>query len=155
MVKLEIPNKVFLEAREMAKEMGQLKGSLTRGAGNLAGFLGEIMVREYLGAKQDNSYDHDLLMPDGTKIDVKTKRCTSEPKDFYEVSVGNVKQKCDKYVFTRVLGDYSTIWLLGEITKEDFMEKATERKKGDVDESNGFVFKANAHNMAISELDPV
>ena len=62
------------KAAEMAAEMGVLKNSLTKGDGSQAGFLAEIVLARHLKATQSNTYDYDLVMPDGRTIDVKAKR---------------------------------------------------------------------------------
>ena len=74
------------EARRVAGNTVGLQGSITRGDGSPAGALGEILVRDLLSCKQVNTRDYDLLM-EQTRIDVKTKRCTSPPKPFYECSI--------------------------------------------------------------------
>ena len=56
--------------------MGRLANSITNGAGNLAGFIGEIVVADELNAKQDYTYDYDLLFKDKTRIAVKTNAVT-------------------------------------------------------------------------------
>jgi hypothetical protein len=44
---------------------------------------------------------------------------------------------------------------LGEIDKRDFYKNATHHRRGDVDPDNGFVFKADCYNLAISELQDI
>ena len=154
MIEVEITDEMLLEARDSAKELGKLKNSIEKGAGNLAGFLGEIIVRETLGYKSDSTYDYDLVDPKGLKIDVKTKRTTVTPKPDYDCSVAafNTKQKGDKYIFVRVLGDLSKGWILGEMNKEEYFESARYMRKGKIDPANGFRVKANCYNVAIQDL---
>ena len=74
------------EARLFAGATTGLQGSITQGGGSPAGALGEILIRDYLNMELVNTSHYDLL--DGkTRIDVKTKRCTSAPKPFYECSI--------------------------------------------------------------------
>jgi len=150
------PTKEQIEqAKREAKNLGSLSGSITRGAGNVAGFLGEIIVAELLAATRQNTYDYDMLDADGIKIDVKTKRCTSAPKEFYDcvVPAHGSKQSCDDYVFVRVLENLKTAWVLGRKPKKEFYADATYRKKGDVDESCGFVYKASCYVLPMSQLE--
>tara|TARA_R110002110_G_scaffold245951_1_gene462380 strand:+ start:527 stop:1003 length:477 start_codon:yes stop_codon:yes gene_type:complete len=155
MQEVEITDEMLLEARKSAKELGKLNNSIEKGAGNLAGFLGEIIVRETFGYKSESTYDYDLVDQSGLKIDVKTKRTTVTPKPNYECSVAafNTKQKCDKYVFVRVLNDLSKGWILGEMNKGDYFESATYMPKGKIDPANGFRVKANCYNVAIQDLN--
>ena len=55
MIEVEITDEMIHEARKYAKELGNLKNSIEKGAGNLAGFLGEILVRETFGYKSERS----------------------------------------------------------------------------------------------------
>jgi hypothetical protein len=143
-------------AAQMASEMGVLKNSLTRGGGSQAGFLAEIVVARHIGATQANTYDYDLVMPNGRTIDVKAKRTSVEPKENYECSIFayNTTQACDDYAFCRVLNDMSTVWILGIIKKKNYYKRATKRLKGEHDASNNFTFKADSYNMKISDLNP-
>ena len=154
MIEVEITDEMLLEARDSAKELGKLKNSIEKGMGNLAGFLGEILVRETLGYKSESTYDYDLVDSKGLKIDVKTKRTTVTPKPDYDCSVAafNTKQKCDKYIFVRVLSDLSKGWILGEMNKEQYFECARYMPKGKIDPANGFRVKANCYNVAIQDL---
>lgn len=154
MIELKPTDDQLLQAIKMGQEMGTLRNSISGGSGNTAGFLGEILTAEYLKADHKNTYQYDLILSNGKTIDVKTKRCRSVPKPEYDVSIAsyNTKQDTDYYVFTRTKGDYSTVWLLGYIEKELYFKQATERKKGDRDPTNGFLFRADCWNLAIGDL---
>ena len=142
------------EARLTAGETIGLQGSITRGGGSPAGALGEIVVRDYLNYIQANTAHYDLYTDQGTRIDVKTKRCTSAPREFYECSIAahGTKQECDEYIFVRVLNNLTRAWILGRISKDEYFSKAVRHKKGELDESNGFTFKADCYNLPISDL---
>ena len=144
-------------ALKQGAEMGSLHGSITDGNGNVAGFLGEeIILAECSDIKRENTYDYDMLLNDMT-IDVKTKRCTSKPRDYYECSIAdfNTKQKSDIYIFVRVMNDYSKGWILGYKKKNAYFKDAVFHEKGDVDTNNDFVFKADCYNLAIKDLDKI
>jgi hypothetical protein len=105
-----------------------------KGDGNIAGFLGEEVANSVIGGIINNTYDYDLVSNDIT-YDVKTKRCTSPPRDFYECSIAeyNTKQKCDRYVFVRIEnknGRWGRAWVLGWMNKKDYFKKAVKLKKG-------------------------
>ena len=107
MIELEVSSDQFVRARKKAIDMGRLANSITNGGGNLAGFIGEIVVTDYLKATEKNTYDYDIVDNLNNKIDVKTKRCNSEPKSHYDCSIAEhgTKQKCDMYIFVRVLNN--------------------------------------------------
>jgi hypothetical protein len=145
------------EAKRAALTMGALSGSITGGTGNGAGLLGEILIRDMFKFEQVNTKDYDLVTPDSRTVDVKTKHCKTEPRSFYECSVAahGLTQNCDEYVFVRMLPNLSKAWVLGRIDKSDYFAKAKRHKKGEVDESNGFTFRADCYNLEISELCPL
>lgn len=145
---------MLVEARDKAAEMGKLRNSITSGAGNIAGFIGEAIAQQVLGGKLDNTYDYDLVLDNGTKIDVKTKQTSVKPLDSYDCSIANLntKQQCDYYAFVRVKNDFTVGWYLGVYSKELYMRDAVFMKKGTVDPSNGYVVKSDCWNLKISKL---
>ena len=136
----------------------QLKGSITKGNGNIYGALGEIII--YDMAKKnglcivlESNYDHDLII-EGYKIEVKTKRTSVDPKPNYlcSISAFNTKQKCDFYFFLRIKENLKTGYILGYKNKSDFFEQATFNKKGSLD-VNGWDFKDDCYNLKIENLN--
>ena len=153
---INITDKDIKEAKLLANSMGKLRNSITKGQGNVHGFLGEIITSKYLTSKLSNTYDYDIIH-NNLKIDVKTKRVTTPPRDYYECSVAslNTKQLCDIYVFTRVLKDMTKGWLLGYINKKDYFDKAVLLKKGDIDPSNNWKVKTDCYNLPINKLNNI
>ena len=97
MIRLNITNDMIESCKEKAKSIGKLKNSITNGKGNLSGVLGEYLAHKHLPRSiWKNTFDYDLV-ENGVRIDVKTKRCTSAPKDFYDCSIAetSLHQKCD------------------------------------------------------------
>lgn len=159
MIKLKIPIEIIDKARQKAEDMGELRNSIRGGKGNTIGFLGELMVEEYLkqhGATEDNTYNYDLSFKN-VKVDVKTKERKSAPKPEYDCSIAryNTKQQCDWYFFVSVDSNHNYAWLLGAEKKEDYFKKARFCKKGDIDSSNGFSFKADCYNVSIADLGSI
>jgi hypothetical protein len=126
MVEIKIKSSWKKAALKEASELGPLKKSITGGAGNWAGFIGERVVADYLNVEKDNTYQYDLVTKKSKTYDVKTKRCKSKPLPTYTVSVCalNTKQQCDAYVFVRVDNELTTAWILGYMPKEKFYKKA-------------------------------
>lgn len=154
MIEVAITPTMLVEARDKAAEMGKLHNSITSGAGNIAGFIGEAIAQQVLGGKLDNTYDYDLVLDNGTKIDVKTKQTSVKPLDSYDCSIANLntKQQCDYYAFVRVKNDFTVGWYLGVYSKELYMRDAVFMKKGTVDPSNGYVVKSDCWNLKINKL---
>jgi len=157
MIKVDITEDMLQKAAFKATSMGNLNNSILKGDGNLTGFLGEEIALLVLGGVGKNTYDYDLITPNGTKVDVKTKKTTVEPKPFYDCSVAafNIKQKCNSYCFVRVKDDYSCGWVLGVYPKEDYFKDAVFLRKGDLDPSNKYTVKADCYNLKISSLKTV
>jgi len=157
MIEVAITPEMIKQAQKEAEELGVLRNSITEGNGNVAGILGELVVAKATGSTKSNTRDYDLLRPDGSKSDVKTKRCTSQPESYYECSVAdfNTSQRCDSYVFVRVLKDFSKAWIVGELPKKEYFEKAKFLQKGDYDPSNNWKCKADCYNVPISKLNEV
>ena len=153
---ISITNEDIQEATLLANNMGTLQNSITKGQGNVHGFLGEIITSKFLKSKLSNTYDYDIIY-NNLKIDVKTKRVTTPPKDYYECSVAslNTKQLCDIYVFTRILKDMTKGWLLGYINKKDYFDKAILLKKGDIDPSNNWKLLTDCYNLPINKLNNI
>ena len=153
-VEVAIGDQMIDEATRMAKEVPILNHSIRKGEGTIYGFLGELIFRQVCGGRQENTYDYDIVMKSGRTVDVKTKMVTSTPRPNYECSIAasNTKQKCDIYAFVRVLEDMTRGWYCGAMWKDLFFAEARAIKKGDKDESNGWVASADCHNVKICDL---
>ena len=153
MIEVLITDKMRKVAHKKSKEMGVLHNSITRGQGNVFGFLGEEITRKILGGEENNTHDYDLIIDDKT-IDVKTKRTSVTPKPNYDCSVADVtrKQNCDYFAFVRVLNDQSKGWFLGLKDREAYFKESVYLKKGEHDPSNNYFVKANCYNLPISSL---
>jgi hypothetical protein len=138
----------------------ELNGSITKGEGNIAGALGEIVTIDYLKSlgrfvEDESTYDYDFKS-NGFKIDVKTKRQNYPPKENYRVAVSswNTRQKCDYYIFCTTLYDYSKVYINGYFEKKNFFLESILLKKGDND-INGFVAKYDCYIMENKNLNKI
>ena len=116
--------------------MGELKDSIRNGKGNLIGFIGEYCVSSILkDSVISNTYDYDLIHNNET-YDIKSKQTSVIPSMDYECSVAdyNTKQKCDYYIFTRVLWKKENIrpdgvYVMGYYQKDRYFKDARFLKK--------------------------
>jgi hypothetical protein len=154
LIEVPISPELVERARQMADKVGKIAGTFTDGEGMTAGFVGELLVCEHIGAVSANTYQFDLDYR-GLKLEVKTKRCNSQPKSDYgcDVSCRNLKQKADFYVFARVMNDFSVGWLLGVIGKTDFFMNAQFHEKGDRS-FGGFQYSASCLSIPVNKLKP-
>jgi len=150
---------VMAAARAQADSMpSEYRYSILDGDGLLPGCVGEQIVKDYLGILDTpnvNTFDYDILYK-GQQLELKTKTVTTIPNPMYEATVPgfNPRQKCNGYVFVRVLDNLRVGWILGYISKKEFMEKKRELKQHNVDGSNKFLVKASCYNVFIHELHP-
>lgn len=158
MLELLITEKMLANAKKLASEMGQLNNSITKGEGNIVGFLGEEVALVVLSERGNkcqrcNTYDYDIIA-NSKKVDVKTKLTSVPPKEYYSCSVAsfNTKQKCDYYAFVRINKNMDKAWWCGLYKKEDYYKDAIFMKKGQLDPDNNFVVKADCYNLPISRL---
>jgi hypothetical protein len=154
MVEIKFTDEEITKAQKMADEMGALRNSITKGKGNLIGFMGEIAALRVYGGVQNNTKDYDLILPDGRKADVKSKKTTATPLPHYDCSVAdyNTRQSCDIYIFTRIWPEEKIGWVLGHYEREKYYEDARFLRKGQIDGDNWFRVKADCWNMQISQL---
>ena len=154
MKKFIISQNALRRARARAEKLPLLNNSIRRGEGSLVAYIGEEVAKNVLNGQIKDTYDYDIVYQD-TKVDVKTKERTVAPKPYYECSVAdfNTKQDCDEYAFVSVLNTLKEAWYLGKISKPDFYKKAVFHRKGEIDPSNNFTFKADCYNIPISLLN--
>ena len=155
--------KMLKKASTWSKKLGGLPNSITKGAGNIAGRLGELAVAEYLGVKIEDKKDYDLVY-NGERLEVKTKRRTVAPRWDYDVSVATTSthQHPDRYVFVSLEFErkekweyfgLKNVWLCGDKDAVEYMEKAFLHKMGSTDWTNGFKTIVDMWNMRIHDLD--
>jgi hypothetical protein len=154
MIEIIITGDMLVTARDKAAEMGRLNNSITRGQGNIAGFLGEAVAQQVMGGVLANTYDYDLILCNGKTVDVKTKQTSVKPLETYECSIAalNTKQGCDYYAFVRVKNDFSVGWFLGVYEKQQYMLDAKYLTRGTIDPSNSYVVKSDCYNLPIHQL---
>ena len=147
------------DAAKRAEALGALRKSITKGSGNLAGYMGEAAVAEYFRSNgitvtRDDTHDYDLCVG-GVKVEVKTKRTTVDPEPFHTCSVctRTRTQSCEVYVFTRWNTTTNTVHLLGYWPSSELGNPPVRfHKEGDEDGSTRFTFKADCYNVDVAFL---
>jgi hypothetical protein len=153
---LKVDPRFITEAREWASSSRILDHSITDGRGSAHGHLGEHLIHIRLpGSDWTPTYDYDLVV-EGHTVDVKTQRCASQPQPHFMCNIPAYQshQRCEYYVFVRMLEDMSRAWLVGGIRKERFFELSEFRRAGEVSPQriDGWTFKEDCYNVAISKL---
>jgi hypothetical protein len=157
MIEIKLTPSVIERAKNLYK-FGVLKNSITKGKSNVYGAVGEIIMYDYfknkgLSVNFKSTFDYDLIL-DGYKVDVKTKKVNTPPKDFYLCGIPacNTRQNTDFYFFAMVFTDLTKGFLLGYKRKEEYFKLADFKKEGSAD-VNGFKFKSDCYNLKISQLE--
>tara|TARA_R110002012_G_scaffold68704_1_gene178363 strand:- start:136 stop:681 length:546 start_codon:yes stop_codon:yes gene_type:complete len=172
MIKLPFNEQMIISAKAKAESLGSINNSILSGAGNIAGYLGEEALAAYISAdivsnnRGLDKYNHDLLLEDGHRVEVKTKRRTVAPKPHYDVSIAETSrhQKPDIYAFISLEFQRCTkshpkkyyglknIWLCGFMGACDYWEMAKLWKSGQIDSRNNFKTHVNMYNLEIKDL---
>lgn len=156
--RIVISNDLLAKARDKSLEIGELKGSFTKGRGQLYGLVGQELVKQRIGGTGGDTYDYDFLLPNGLRVEVKTKKVGSLPLGHYWCSVPDTSlhQRTDIYVFTRVRDDFSEGWIIGWMTRDEFLLQARHFNKGDKDPLGGkWPFPVACLNVIADSLKPI
>jgi hypothetical protein len=161
------------KAAQRAKEMPVLHGSHRGKEANVVGCLGEVVVEQLLnenGIEFSNQFStsHDLMLPDGRTVEIKTKDRTVRPQPHYDCTrpAYNVDhQTANFFVFVSLyrpsrdkkghVNDYTEAHVVGAIGRVKFDRLAKFWRKGETDPSNGTRFWTDCYNVYISQLRPI
>lgn len=130
-----------------------LKSSINNGADNLIGALGEVLVSDYFKAKgysveEGSTFDYDMII-NGFKVDVKSLRANTTPKDNYYIRIQatQIDQKTEFYFFCYIFNDYSKGFIAGFLKKEEFFKIAKFYEAGSIapNSKKGFKLKASSY----------
>ncbi len=141
-IRIPVLNETLKKAEKLAAKLGNRRGSIRKGQGNVVGYLLQLAVADLFsgGMEMVDGFHTDIKMPEnwqprlshlGVFVETKAKERTKrwfEPH--WEVSVADtaglgVKQKCSTYVFGNVFtatkgGRPLFIHILGAMNKEPF-----------------------------------
>lgn len=157
-IKVQITQEMLDKAK--ARDDGQMNfRSFLKGKGNIIGFLGEYIVQSVRSDfKNVDSYDYDFLIG-SQKIEIKTKSQSADqtPLSNWEASidVNSLHQDTNFYIFCRILkkdDQYPYGWILGGISKKDYIDKSRRLAKGDFDGNNGYKVKQDCLNLEYINL---
>lgn len=159
-------------ARGLIASRPVYRGSHRGEAANEVGCLGEAVVLRVLsedyGIPVEPVFDttHDLELPDGSTVEVKTKDRTVAPRPEYDCSVPDYvadHQRADFYVFVSLqrakdadgrLERFHTAHLVGVGSPHLLARRGRLMAAGTTD-TNGTTFWTSCRNVAISDLVPL
>ena len=171
MIELPFDKEMIARSKQKAMSLGYINNSILKGAGNLAGYLGEEALAPYVDAEIVSNnrgldkYNHDLLVQT-QRIEVKTKRRTVAPRPNYDVSVAETSshQRPDVYAFISLEFNRVTkahpkqyyglkkVWLCGFMPANEFWERSELWEKGKIDKTNNFKTHVNMYNLSVRDL---
>lgn len=164
MIEVKLDYDTRCQINKEAKQIGTLNGSLTRGRGNFCGAAGELVAHLLLGGERvgHERFSHDIVLPNGLTVDVKTGVGTTAPLPHYVVRIyapleqkDKLATKCDAYYFLRANHLKTTVWAVGWLFADEFVEKATFQPAGTVSPVDGRLTPNDEFVVPISELrDP-
>lgn len=152
------------QAKQEAKDMGVLHGSLTKGRCNAIGMMGEILVHELIGGTRvgEINYDYDIVTKNKFTVDVKTTKASAVPEPHYvarvygsEAKKEKLTNKCDAYYFVRCNEQLTLATIVGWLPSVVFFDTAIFLPRGNVDPSDGKLSFSDEFTIPITELyDP-
>lgn len=162
MKKFLITEQIIEAAQIKADLLGSLHYSVLHGNGNLQGFIAEIIIENYCLQKdipvetvsELDKYDYDFII-DGKKTDIKCNKYGTKPKKWYsaEIYESSLHQETDQYIFCHINDNLSLCWIIGMISKENFMHQAEYRTRGSIHPYNDkYVLKANSYSLEYAQV---
>lgn len=127
---IEVRVSLDMLAAAKAPPHGDLSGSYrTTSKANLIGYLAEeIFKNQFPLATKTQSYESDFEL-NGKTIDIKScmTRYSAAPHHLNHVYTdkGQLERNVDIYVFVSIYHDFLVGWILGFISKADFIKQAT------------------------------
>lgn len=153
MLKIKITDQIKQSAQKRADLfVGPNKFKIKKGT-EIYGMVGEELFLASFGGKLINNNNYDIDHPLIGKIDIKTKSCSSDPKENYDCTVAAYqmdKKECEFYVFYRVDTKLEYAWYCGILSVKDFKEKSVLKKKGE--REGPYVYSVDCYNVKIHEL---
>lgn len=136
MIRVDITPDQIRRAQMHFQNFSPTKTSLHDGNEMLHGAIGEIVCDDYMpNWILDNTFEFDMVYKRDNAItaDVKTRTSNFAPRGNWGINVWerSLFQTCQYYFFVNVHKSMKTAWLLGYMTKSEFMAKSKRYDVGD------------------------
>jgi len=169
---LKINKEILLEAEKRALDVPPLRGSVLGEPAKIIGAIGEVLFEKFIKANgltvrkeegEQERYNHDFVVDEKFKVEVKTKDRSVPPKGYYDCSVFNTSlknQKPDYFYFISLLkkkdvlleAKFTEGFMLGATDELTLFRKGDSWKKGEVDARNGKVIQGDCQSIEIYNL---
>ena len=107
MIEVPVDANIIELSKSRAIKMGIINNSIMQGDGSIAGFVGEYIAADILDGEVMDTYDYDILLRNRDTVDVKTKRVSSAPRDYYPVLLQTITP--NRNVVTTLLQEFLMI----------------------------------------------
>lgn len=155
MIKLLVPKSVVDEAKKYSRFVGEIRGSITQGDGNICGFISKKMVATYLNVPLSIEVGKPNIIYGGKRIGIHGTRTSVSPQPFHSCNITDSNFRnlvFDGYIFARVSYENDKMWIVGCCTREDLSQKSKFLRAGDPEGDNGYRTRVDCHNIKISSL---
>ena len=169
---MNITEEILLEAEKRALDVPPLNGSVLGEPAKIIGAIGEVLFEKFIKANgltvrkeegEQERYNHDFVVDEKFKVEVKTKDRSTPPKGYYDCSVFNTSlknQKPDYFYFISLLkkkdvlveAKFTEGFMLGATDLLTLYRKGDSWKKGEVDARNGKVIQGDCQQIEIYNL---
>ena len=168
MIRVDLTGDHHRRALELCATHPVYAGSHRGEAANEVGFLGEIVVQDYLAAagvpyRAEFTTRHDLVVIGSGRLEVKTKDRTVSPRPDFDCSVplyNHDHQDVAYWIFVSLLRDkrrhgierFVAAYIVGACNREMLAEHGVEWRAGETDSRNGTTFWTDCRNIEIRHL---
>lgn len=172
-VRFSVLEATRLTAKKRDEESPEYNKSSLGNKGRFYSFLGEhcIADNKLLDAIHVDTFSCDFTWH-GRKLDIKAKRRRDFPQPYFDALIDGsaINQKTLIYLFLQFIDNKSSLldlpideirnypyklgYIVGWISKKEFLERARFFKKGTRDNSNGHIYKNDAYVVPYCDLYP-
>lgn len=156
-IEFDVTQDMLTEAKERNKVFFQKYGHLGTHRKNvekqrMTGYLAEIAIKNSLPHLEYSKNDTVDFLYKKKSFDSKSQGCNSIPLPYYAATLYEEQDKrdADFYIFNRVQNDFTKVWILGFISKKEFMEKSVLMPAGT--RNNNFVYDNPRYELEIRNL---
>ena len=162
-----ITNEILSIAEKRIEDIPILKDSIRGKEANLIGSIGEVLFERFIQEHglmvekekdEEERYNHDFIVDEEFRVEVKTKDRSVVPKSYYDCSVTEEslsRQDPDFFYFISLLkkgGVFTDGYLLGAIDTPNLLIRGETWKAGEVDARNGKTIRVDCVSIEIKNL---
>lgn len=164
---MRITKEILWLAQKRIEDDPIFKNSIRGKEANLIGSIGEVLFERFIQeegltlekeTREEERYNHDFIVDEEFRVEVKTKDRSVVPKSYYDCSVTEEslsRQDPDFFYFISLLrkrGIFTDGYLLGAIDTPNLYIRGEKWKAGEIDARNGKTISKDCVNIEIKNL---